>query len=188
MCACVLSRFSCVQLFVTLCAVDLQAPLSVGTLQVWTLEWVVLPSSRGSSWPRDQTHPLTSPALTDGFFTTSTSWEALSEVHQPVILLKLSTSRTLMLWSKPSSLSFIFYKGYPILPDNLDCSVVPRYASSFHVSASLLLWLPLLLSSFPVEILPPVQLLNSQITLFIASWLQSQTLFYSQVCTCRAVH
>ena len=38
-------------------------------------------------------HPLTSPALTDGFFTTSTTWEALSEVHQPVILLKLSTSQ-----------------------------------------------------------------------------------------------
>ena len=38
-------------------------------------------------------HPLTSPALTDGFFTTSTTREALSEVHQPVILLKLSTSQ-----------------------------------------------------------------------------------------------
>jgi len=33
-----------------------QAPLSMGILQARILEWVAMPSSRGSSRPRDQTH------------------------------------------------------------------------------------------------------------------------------------
>ena len=33
-----------------------QAPLSMGILQARILEWVAMPSSRGSSQPRDQTH------------------------------------------------------------------------------------------------------------------------------------
>ena len=32
-----------------------QAPLSVGILQAWILEWVAIPSSRGSFQPRDRT-------------------------------------------------------------------------------------------------------------------------------------
>ena len=32
-----------------------QAPLSMGILQAWILEWVSMPSPRGSSQPRDQT-------------------------------------------------------------------------------------------------------------------------------------
>ena len=32
-----------------------QAPLSIGILQARMLEWVAMPSSRGSSLPRDQT-------------------------------------------------------------------------------------------------------------------------------------
>ena len=39
---------SCVQLFVTLCTV-------LGILQARILEWVAMPFSRGSSWPRDWT-------------------------------------------------------------------------------------------------------------------------------------
>ena len=45
-------------------------------LQVRILEWAVVSSSRGSSWPRDQTCISMSPALTGGFFTTSATWEA----------------------------------------------------------------------------------------------------------------
>ena len=33
-----------------------QVPLSMGILQARILEWVAMPSSRGSSQPRDQTH------------------------------------------------------------------------------------------------------------------------------------
>ena len=50
--ACVLSR---VWLFVILWTVAHQAPLSMGILQARILEWVAVSSSRGSSWPWDQT-------------------------------------------------------------------------------------------------------------------------------------
>ena len=55
-CMCMLSHFSCVQLIVTLWTVACQAPLSLGILQARMLEWVAMPSSRESSWPRDRTH------------------------------------------------------------------------------------------------------------------------------------
>ena len=50
-----LSRFSHVQLFVTPWTVACQAPLSMGILQARILEWIAMPSSRGSSQSRDQT-------------------------------------------------------------------------------------------------------------------------------------
>ena len=56
----------------TLCdPMDCNPPVSSdhGILQARILEWVAMPSSRRSSRPRDWTHVLTSPALTDGFFT-----------------------------------------------------------------------------------------------------------------------
>ena len=49
MCVCVLSRFSRVQLFVTLWTAACQAPLSLGFLQARILEWVAMPSSRRTS-------------------------------------------------------------------------------------------------------------------------------------------
>ena len=65
-------RFSQVQLFPTL-----WDRLHV-ILQARTLEGVAMPSSRGSSRPRDQTCvSLTSPALGGGFFATSPTWEVL---------------------------------------------------------------------------------------------------------------
>ena len=48
----VLSR---VQLFATLWTVACSAPLSMGILQARILEWVAMPSSRGSFQPRDWT-------------------------------------------------------------------------------------------------------------------------------------
>ena len=44
---------SCVGLSVTPWTVTCQAPLSMGILQVRILEWVAMPSSRGSSQARD---------------------------------------------------------------------------------------------------------------------------------------
>ena len=44
----------------------LQAPLSMGILQARILEWVAMPSSRGSSQPRDQTQVS---HIAGGFFT-----------------------------------------------------------------------------------------------------------------------
>ena len=46
-----------------------------GILRARILEWVAMPSFRGSSCLRDRTVSLTSPALAGGFFTTAT-WEA----------------------------------------------------------------------------------------------------------------
>ena len=46
-----------------------------GILQARTLEWVALPSSRGSSWPRDWTHVSLSPELANSLFSTSTTWK-----------------------------------------------------------------------------------------------------------------
>ena len=45
-------------------------------LQARMLEWVTLPSSRGSSQPKDQTCVSVTSALAGWFFTTSTAWEA----------------------------------------------------------------------------------------------------------------
>ena len=52
---CVLSRFSCVQLFGTLWTVALTGSSVHGIIQARILEWVAMPSSRGSSQPRDLT-------------------------------------------------------------------------------------------------------------------------------------
>ena len=41
-----------------------------GILQARLLEWVAMPFSKGSSWPRDQTMSLWSPTLAGGLFTT----------------------------------------------------------------------------------------------------------------------
>ena len=51
-CACSLS---CVRLFSTPWTAARQAPLTMGILQARILEWVAMPSPRGSSQPRDGT-------------------------------------------------------------------------------------------------------------------------------------
>ena len=47
------------------------------TLQARILEWTAMPSSRESSQLRDRTLISYIPALADGFFTTSATWDAL---------------------------------------------------------------------------------------------------------------
>ena len=119
----VLSCFSCVLLYVTLCTIAHRAPLSMRILQARILEWVAIPLSRdlpdpeieprspalqadslpselpGKSpkntgvscrallqgiFPTQGLNPcLMSPALTGGFFTTSTTWEAPDQGSNP---------------------------------------------------------------------------------------------------------
>ena len=73
----VVSHISCVQLFV----------ISVHRiLQARMLEWVVMPSSRESSWPSElswlsEPESFMSPGLAGGYFTTSTPWK--SDVQKP---------------------------------------------------------------------------------------------------------
>ena len=64
---------SSVRLFVTPWTVASQARLSVGILQARTLEWVAMPSSRGSSQPRDQTQVC---HTAGGFYTVWVTREA----------------------------------------------------------------------------------------------------------------
>ena len=54
-----------------------EAPLSVGILQAAILEWVAMPSSRGSSQPRDRTQVS---HISSGFFTVPAqdTWSAQS--------------------------------------------------------------------------------------------------------------
>ena len=53
--SCVLSCFSCVWLCVTLWTTDLPGSSVHEILQARIREWIAIPSSRGSSWPRDRT-------------------------------------------------------------------------------------------------------------------------------------
>ena len=68
--ACMLSLFGHVKLFVTLWTVACQAPLSMGILQARILEWVAMPFSRGSSWPRDKTCGSCGSSIAGRFFST----------------------------------------------------------------------------------------------------------------------
>ena len=69
----VLSHFNCARLFETPGASPHQAPLSVGLLQASILEWVAMPSSRGSSQPRDRTRVS---CIAGRFFTSWATREA----------------------------------------------------------------------------------------------------------------
>ena len=55
-----------------------------GIFQAGILESIVISSSRGSFWPKDQPKPksLTFPALAGRFFILSTAWEALVVLEQ----------------------------------------------------------------------------------------------------------
>ena len=73
---CVLSHFSHVLLFVTLCTCNLPGSSVHGILQARILEWVAMPSSGDLPDPGTEPASLTSPGLVGGFFTTSATWEA----------------------------------------------------------------------------------------------------------------
>jgi len=75
---CVLSHFSHVWLCASLWTLCSPPGSSVHRiLQARILEWVVMPSSRGSSQPQGSNRQsFMSPTLVSGFFTTSTTWEA----------------------------------------------------------------------------------------------------------------
>ena len=66
---CMLSCFSHVWLFAIPWTVANQAPLSMGILQARILKWVAMPSSRGSSPPRDWTHVSCRSCIAGRFFT-----------------------------------------------------------------------------------------------------------------------
>ena len=77
---CVLSCCSRVWLFAILWTVAHQVPLSVGFSQAKVLEWVAVPSSRGSSWPRDWTHISYVSCIGRWVLYPSATWEALASL------------------------------------------------------------------------------------------------------------
>ena len=77
-CMCMLSCFTCVWILVTVWTVTCQALLSMGILQARILEWVSMPSFRGSSQPRDRTQVS---HIAGGFFTRWAIREALIFVY-----------------------------------------------------------------------------------------------------------
>ena len=74
-CVCVLSCFSCVQLFATLWTVSHQAPLSVGFSRHEYQSGLPYPPPWDLPIPGIEPAALMSPALSGRFFTTSTTWE-----------------------------------------------------------------------------------------------------------------
>ena len=73
-CACILSHFSCVQLFATLWTVAFPTPLSIGSLRQEYQSVFPFPSP---GYLPDPGKKAASPALASGFFTTIATWGAL---------------------------------------------------------------------------------------------------------------
>ena len=85
---CVLSCFSHVQFVVTLWDYSLSGSSVHGILQARILEWVAMPSSRGSSCPGIKPKSLMSPALEGEFLITRAIWEACVHVSVCVCVLE----------------------------------------------------------------------------------------------------
>ena len=76
LCACVLSRFSYIQLFATLWTVAHQAPLSMGFSRQEHWSGLPCPPTGDLPDPKIELDSLRSPALAARFFTASATWEA----------------------------------------------------------------------------------------------------------------
>ena len=113
---CVLSHFSHVQLFAVLRTVACQAPLSMGFSG--HKYWSGLPCSSLGDLPNPEIEliSLVSPALAGGFFTTSTSVEALNLPHDTAMPL-------LGIYPEKSEVA----QSCPTLCNPMDCSL-PRFS------------------------------------------------------------
>ena len=87
LCACVLSRFSCVQLFATPWTVNLPEFSVHEIAQARILEWVAIPFSRVSSRQRGRTRSSWGSCIAGGFFTA----EPLGKPRCPTLQLSSDT-------------------------------------------------------------------------------------------------
>ena len=96
-CVCVLSRFTRVQLFVTVWTVALQAPLSTGFSR--QKYWSGVPCPPPADLPNPGIEPVsfTSPALAGGLLTTSATCKAPSGAHQSPVQTQRRISQGLQL-------------------------------------------------------------------------------------------
>ena len=79
---CILSRFSHVQFFVTLCTIACQAPLSMGFSSQEYCRGLLCPPPGDLRDPSTKPMSPASPALAGWFFTTSAMWEDKSHVQK----------------------------------------------------------------------------------------------------------
>ena len=80
-----------------------QAPLSMGILQARILEWVALPSSRGSSWPRDQTNVSCISCIAGRLLYCRTTGEAIRVTLVKIKWQSSSGVHEIFLWSTDES-------------------------------------------------------------------------------------
>ena len=66
-----------------------------GIFQARVLEWIAIPFSRGAPDPGLKPASLTPPALVDGIFTTSATWE-VAQCKQTLLQLKQITNKDLL--------------------------------------------------------------------------------------------
>ena len=81
----VLIHFSHVQCFATMACNPADSSVH-GSLQTRVLEWVAMPSSRRSSWSRNQNSDSYSSCITDGFFTTESLGKP-KDINRKMILI-----------------------------------------------------------------------------------------------------
>ena len=85
--ACMLSRFSCVQLIATLWTVALQAPLSMGFPRQEYWSGLSFPPPGDLPNPGIEPASLTPPALAAGFFTTSATTREAHHFNSHLVFL-----------------------------------------------------------------------------------------------------
>ena len=114
-----------VRLLVMLWTVARHAPLSMGIFQARILEWVAMPSSRGSSQPKDWTHVSWCSCIADRFFTAEPPGKPITNISESnrygpnylglgnVILTWTKRTRKLRIWlatiTKSQSCFFFFF-------------------------------------------------------------------------------
>ena len=121
-----IQSLSCVQLFVTPWTSAHQASLSITNSQARLLEWDATDSSRGSSWPRNQTCVSYATCMAGRFFTTRATWEDWLWGHEINCVKRLNRSRHRADSSPAGFLSLLLPSStFPYLP------CMPRKLQSF---------------------------------------------------------
>ena len=116
-----------------------------GILQTRILEWVAMPSSKGSSQPRDQTQ--VSASLAAWFFTTSATWETHESESHSVVSDSLRPHGLYSPWNSPgqntgaSSFSLLqgIFPSQGLNPGLVHCRQI-LYQLSHKASTRILEW------------------------------------------------
>ena len=134
------------QLCLTVCDPMNCSPLGSsvhGTMQARILEWIAMPSSRGSSRPRERTHISYlwwSPVLAGRFFTFSATWEACKikiKLNKCIEHLPFARQLPKCQWSKSESHLLSILMG--LIPQGRDRQWESLQMGKYHM-LSLICW------------------------------------------------